>query len=383
MLYTELAKAAAEQISDNALWQMNEPDVRELIDVLEDKGNAFEGDFAVRLERLIKKIALVKPEASSEEFRRGISESIHSQSLGRLRLALGRVLSRRNKVLLLIDNLDKPWTKTADLGQLAEFLGGLLTATERIGIELGRAEKDRKAVTFSSAVFLRSDIFERIIDITLEPDKLSFTRMRWEDPEMLLRVIEERYIASHGELSDPATMWRKYFCPHVKGVPTRLYLTERILQRPRDIVYLVKAAVSFAVNRKRDRVEERDIFDGERMYSQYALDSILVENVGTFPQLEAFLFEFAGSASILLESEVEAVAAHCGIPEARWRELVEHLTKLSFFGLEIEEGRFAFSEEARELKLNQVMSKRYTERNGCPKRLEINKPFRSYLQVHD
>lgn len=383
MLYTELAIAAAAQISENAPWQLNEPDVRDLVDVLEDKGNAFEGDFAVRLERLVKKIALVKSEASSEEFRKGISESVHSQSLGRLRNALGRVLSRKNKVLLLIDNLDKPWTKTADLEQLAEFLRGLLTATERIGLELSRAEKDRKGVVFNSAIFMRSDIFERIIDITLEPDKLSFTRMRWEDPELLLRVIEERYVASHGERSDPAVMWKRYFCPHVKGVSTRHYLTQRILQRPRDIVYLVKAAVSFAVNRKRDRVEEKDIFDGERMYSQYALDSILVENVGTFPQLETLLFEFAGSSSIVTENEVQRIAVACGIPEARWAELVEHLTSLSFFGLEVEEGRFAFSEEKRDLKLNQVMSTRFLQRSGGEKRFEINKPFRVYLQVQD
>jgi len=383
MLYTELAIAAAKQINENALWQMNEPDVRELIDVLEDKGNAFEGDFAVRLERLIRKIALVNSEAPSEQFRKGISESIHSQSLGKLRVALGRVLSRKNKVLLLIDNLDKPWTKTADLEQLAEFLKGLLTATERIGLELSRAEKDRKAVIFNSAIFMRSDIFDKIIDITLEPDKLSFTRMRWDDPEMLLRVIEGRYIASHGEHSDPATMWKKYFCPHVKGLSTRHYLTQRILQRPRDIVYLVKAAVSIAVNRKRDRVEEKDIFDGERMYSQYALDSILVENVGTFPQLEAFLFEFAGSASIVTEGEIHRIAARCGITEDRWAELIEHLTALSFLGLEIEEGRFAFSEETRDLRLNRVMSSRYRERSTSEKRFEINKPFRSYLQVQD
>ena len=72
-------------------------------------------------------------------------------------------------------------------------------------------------------------------------------------------------------------MWRRYFCPQVKGIPTREYLTSRILKRPRDIVYFVKAVVSFAVNRKHDRVEEKNVIDGEKQYSQYALDSILVE----------------------------------------------------------------------------------------------------------
>ena len=383
MLYTELAIAAAKQIGENALWQMNDADVQELVNTLEDRGNAFEGDFAVRLERIIKKIAQVDADGPAEEFRKGISESIHSQSLGKLRLALGKVLSRKNKVLLLIDNLDKPWTKTADLKQLAEFLKGLLTAAERVGLELSRAEKDRKSVVFNSAIFMRSDIFEKVIDVTLEPDKLSFTRMRWEDPELLLRIIEERYVASHGDKSDPATMWKKYFCSTVQGMPTRHYLTQRILQRPRDIVYLVKAAVAFAVNRKRDRVEEKDIADGERQYSQYALDSILVENVGEFPEMEPFIFELAGSTSILSRAEIEKTALKCGVTEDRVNDLVEHLTKLSFLGVEIEASQFAFSEETRELRLNRVMSARFRERSGQEQRFEINKPFRAYLKVEE
>ena len=62
-------------------------------------------------------------------------------------------------------------------------------------------------------------------------------------------------------------------------------------------MYFVKAVVSFAVNRKHDRVEEKDVFDGEKQYSQYALDSILAENGITVPQLESVLFEFVGTPS--------------------------------------------------------------------------------------
>jgi hypothetical protein len=383
MLYTELASATVKQINENAIWQMTEPDVRDLVNLIEDESNAFSGDFTVRLERIIHKMGMISDSPSDQNFRKGISEAIHSSSLSRLRVALGKVLSKKKKVLLLVDNLDKPWTKTANFSQLAEFLRGLLSAVERVGDELCRGDKGRDQVSFNSAVFMRSDIFERVIDVTNEPDKLSYRRLRWDDPEMLLRVIEERYVASHGEHSDPAVMWRRYFCPTVRGIPTRQYLTQRILQRPRDIVYLVKAAVSFAVNRKRDRVEEKDILDAEKEYSQYALDSILVENGTVIAQLENLLFEFAGSSAILTGDDLAEIASRVSIQKDKVPEVIEHLIRLSFLGVEIDEGIFAYSEEARERKKNTVISDRFYKESDRSRRYEVSQPFRAYLEVRD
>jgi hypothetical protein len=65
--------------------------------------------------------------------------------------------------------------------------------------------------------------------VAREPDKLSFTRLKWDDPELLLRVVEERYVVSHGTASDPAEMWHRYFGAQVRGVPMREYLVSRIL----------------------------------------------------------------------------------------------------------------------------------------------------------
>lgn len=383
MLYTELARAAAQQITQSALWELVDPDAKELIDLLEDESKAFSGDFTVRLERVVKSLEILPHAESDEYFRKGISEALHSGALGRLRAILGRVLSKKRQVLLLIDNLDKPWTRNADLGQLAEFLLGLLTATNQIGTELNKGDRERGKPKFHSAIFLRSDIFEKVVASAREPDKLAYTRLRWDDPELLLRIIEERYVASHGTESDPSVMWRKYFCPHVKDIPTREYLTERILKRPRDIVYLVKAAVSFAVNRKHDRVEEKDVLDGEKQYSQYALDSILVENGVTIPQLESVLFEFVGCRAVSPEEDVKRLVSKAGIPTKNIDDVVDHLVKLSFLGVEIAEHFFAYSDEPRELKKNKILSDHFSEQNRRHRHYEITPPFRSYLEINE
>jgi hypothetical protein len=381
MLYTELARAAVKQITEQTVWDIANEETKELIDLLEDDKQAFGGEFIVRLERIVKSLEIIPTSESAETFHKGISEALHIGALAKLRTVLARVLSKKREVLLLIDNLDKPWTRNTDLEQLADFLLGLLTATNRIGDELNRGDRGRGKVRFNSAIFLRSDIFEKVIAAAREPDKLAYTRIRWEDSELLLRVIEERYVTSHGPGSDPSTMWRKYFCPQVKGIPTRDYLTSRILRRPRDIVYFVKAVVSFAVNRKHDRVEEKDIVDGEKQYSQYALDSILVENGITVPELESVLFEFIGNSAILSKSQVIRQISRANIPPEQVDGVIDHLVRLSFLGVEVADQNFSYSDEPRELKKNRVLSDRFLDGNEEGRRYEINPPFRSYLEI--
>jgi len=148
-------------------------------------------------------------------------------------------------------------------------------------------------------------------------------------------------------------------------------------------LYLVKAAVSFAVNRKHDRVEERDILDGEKQYSQYALDSILVENGITIPQLESVLFEFVGVRAVLTEESVKELVAKADIPAEKVDAVVEHLVKLSFMGVEISDQVFAYSDEPRELRKNRVLSERFLAEVQKKRQYEINKPFRSYLEVFE
>jgi hypothetical protein len=163
-------------------------------------------------------------------------------------------------------------------------------------------------VNVTLAVFIRADIFGKVLERAREADKLLYTRLTWNDPELLFRVIEERYEAyeaSH-EGAAGAELWSLYFCRTVKGIPTKDYLIAKILPRPRDMVYLVKAAVSKAVNRRHSMVKEEDILDAETEYSQYALKSILVENGVTLPELESILYEFAGTAAIVTEQEVRS-----------------------------------------------------------------------------
>ncbi len=382
MLYTEIAHTLLTQLQETALWQLSEPIYQNLLHHLNEEHSPFFGDFNERLERVVVSLGKLAAVGSSDLFRTGISEALHVGALGRLRTLLVEPLSKKHQILLLADNLDKPWTKSADLDQLSDFLLGLLGAANRVGEELRRKTKGKKPVVFHSAIFLRSDIFNRITAIAREPDKLSVTRLKWDDPEVLLRVVEERYIASHGSDSDPAEMWHRFFTPQVRGIPTREYLTSRVLWRPRDIVFFVKSAVSFAVNRKHDRVEEKDVLDGEKQYSQFALDSILVENGISIPALEGVLLEFVGSAAIVEESYVRQCIERAGLSLDKVDSVIEHLVNLTFLGLEVARGRFVYSDDPKNVKKHRVFAGHYADQAQV-RRYEINSAFRAYLEINE
>jgi hypothetical protein len=382
MLYTELALAAAQQIQ-SVPWLLSDSASLRLIDLISNEAKALSGDFTVRLESAVGKLAAVPSDGSAEKFHQGISEALHSTLLSRLRSILSEVLSKKRQVILLIDNLDKPWTKKADTEQLTQFLLGLINAAERVGGELRYGDRNRHSTKYNSAIFLRSDIFNRITETADEPDKISHTRLTWNDSELLLRIIEERYVASHGAKSDPADMWHKYFCPEVKNIPTRDYLVSRILPRPRDIVYIVKAAVSFAVNRKHDRVEPKDILDGEKQYSQYAWDSILVENSAVIPDLDKVLLEFVGGSSVLSEGLIRQHISSAGIEPEKVDDVISQLINLTFFAVEVNRGRFAYADEKKELQKNVILASRYAENYGVERRYEINAAFRAYLELQE
>jgi hypothetical protein len=383
LLYTELAKTTAEWIEEKPEGHVPSSDEERLLGLLGGDGKSLREDFAVRLERAVEALCRVEEGETIEASRVAISEALHDGVLRNLRVVLGRILADRNRVAILVDNLDKGWDKGSDLPHLTDLLLGLLGVARRIPLEFAKTDKWRQAIRMSLMVFLRSDIFATIMEAAREPDKISYSRLKWDDPEMLLRVIEERFKAAHSRNADPDQLWSRYFCPTVHGRPTRQYLYERILPRPRDIVFLCNAAVAIAVNRGHACIEEDDIIDAEKQYSQYAFEMIQVENGITVPELEAVLYEFVGRPAVLPEDEVINMLNAAAIDAAKHQSVIEHLVQLSFLGQEVRHDEFVYSDEEEELRKNMVLARRLVEEHGGPRRYQVNAPFRSFLEISE
>jgi len=383
LLYTEMAEALAVELRPSPSGMLGDDELA-LLRLLERESGKLSGEFSVRLERCVE--ALIRTnvtDSTIEASRLAISETLHQGEISELRLLMGRLLSRKRRVAVLIDNLDKAWDRQGNLGDLAQFLLGLLSAAGRVATDFRHEDSRRQAVSVSLAIFLRTDIFFQLLANAREPDKIIAFKVDWQDPELLRRVIEARFLSSHEDSVLPEELWTKYFLPSVRGMATKEYFTERILQRPRDLLIFVKAAVAVAVNRGQPLVREIDIAEAEKQYSQYALSSILVENGVTVLQLESILYEFAGASARLGTLEVASLLTKAKVPAEDHQKILDHLSSISFLGIEVKENDFRFAEDPIDYRKNAVLSQRLSERQGRPPRFLVHPAFRAFLEISE
>jgi arginine deiminase len=129
------------------------------------------------------------------------------------------------------------------------------------------------------------------------------------------------------------------------------------------------------------RVEEDDLISAEKQYSHYAFDSILVENGITVPQLEKLLYEFAGKHYLVSEDEIVKCIQNADLPVQMKESLIDHLIRLTFLGAEVDENRFVFTEDPKELRKNQILSAKLARQLKRIRRFKIHPAFQSFLDI--
>ena len=338
-------------------------------------------DFAARLEFAVNGLEGAQRMAGVTAERIAISERLHGGVLAELRRHLGRVLGNRERVAVLVDNLDKNWDKNVDVEESAVFILGLLAAIERIEDEFQREDHWRVPVNVSVTVFLRSDIYDRVREFAPEPDKISVTRMKWSSPELLRRVVEDRYVAQQLDAATPpAEFWERYFPQVVKGLAPDQHILGRIRPRPRDLIRIAKAAVASAVNAKRGVVEVRDLEAAEHEYSQFAAESLVVESSVGLVDFESVLIEFAGATPRLAETEVVQTIERAGVAADMADEYRKRLVSSGFLGYVMNGGAARFIDDPADMPLLDAMARR-TRASGGQIEFEIHTAFRRYLEV--
>ncbi len=358
---------------------------RQLVAFVNDTDSGLREEFAVRFEQsadAIEKAGLART-SSVNEGRDLLHEALHENTIRRLRKLIGPVVKGRNRVAILIDNLDKAWDRQADLDAVSHLLLGLLSAVGQVSVEYQKEDFWRDRVSISLATFLRSDIYAYLQRAAREPDKIPVSILSWDNQELLLRVIEERFLAVRPPGADSSQLWTQFFTAVVSGRPTKEYLLWRSLPRPRDIVYLCNAATTAAINAQHDAVLERDFLLAEQNYSQWALEALIVENGITISEFESVLFEFAGCRANLGRSAVQAIIRNVVKDEAKAEQVLDRLQEMSFVGREVADHRFAYPEIGPDSRKVDVLSRKLAERKRGEPRLEIHPAYRPYLEIAD
>jgi hypothetical protein len=381
LLYTELARSVYEEVLGKPIYYVRTEAEKELCEFVEEQQSLITPEFSVRLEAAVRSLRDLPAAGTLEARRATISERLHADMLARLRSLLGKVLHSRAKVAILVDNLDKSWDRDTNLDLLSELLFGLLSVSTRIAPDFSKESYWRGTVNLSLTLFLRSDIYAAMISYARERDKLPVRRITWHDSELLRRVVEERFVRSGADVVRPEDIWDRYFPPTVRSIPTRDHLAASVLPRPRDLIYLVKAALEFAVNRGHGRIEEKDLLSAQQQYSHFALDSVLAEATPRFPEMDDLLLEFAGGPEIVDGDRIKVGMRKAGIGEHRAGEMVDLLTQLTFLGPETAPGRFAFVYDEDVSMKAQVMARNIAEQSAAAPRYRINPAFHSFLEI--
>jgi Cdc6-like AAA superfamily ATPase len=377
LLYSDVALSLVNRIEAKALTAHTNKDL-EFIDFFNRHKGVLRGDFSSRLEQCIETIGqttATRIDGSTKDFREVMSETLHSVVLKELRERLVGTLPPRARVAIIVDNLDKAWDRQNDLRSLAEFLLGLLSAARKV-----RQELQNSNVQVSLAVFLRADIFEKVQEVAREPDKIQYTRLVWTDKELLYKLLEERFVAANGEDMRPEDLWGHFFCATVDGKATKEFLADAILPRPRDFLYLTKAAIATAVNRSHERVEEADVRTARKMYSEFATSIIFIEDNSEQNIIERVVYEFAGAPSTLSYDDVRARILKAEIQETSVDSVIEQLCALTFLGVEVADGDFRFPDSAAELKKVEVLARRLCEIRNSKPSYRIHRAFHPFLE---
>lgn len=379
LLATEISLAIERDLASRPAGLMPKGPEWDLLKFLAANEVWLKTDFASRLERAVDALLQTPAVDGLADQRSRISEALHAGPLRTLRELLAPALATRRRVYLIVDNLDKAWDRGADIRELARLILGLLACMDAFRADL---ERTPSAAPISLALFLRSDIFATVSTLAREPDKLPVHRLRWDQELPLLRIVESRYEATRSAEVAGGELWTQYFCAHVQGVKTTDWILGLCLPRPRDVLYLCRAAIDHAVAMRHGKVEADDLLAAERQYSLFAFEAAAIETQQRIKRADDVLLEFAGAPSSISHPQLTDILAAGGLAPWAHAGAIDALRDVSFLGVETGSTEPIFTDSPREKQRADVLARRHATQ-GRPITYAIHPAFRAYLELSD
>lgn len=381
LIYSQIAKSLYDKIKEKPLFALLDDENR-YMDFIQANESVFLTDFSTRLEEQIKKLRANDitniGAGNNREFRLKVAEILHEGVINEMKDYFGILIPKNHKLIVLIDNLDKSWKKDARLNILSRYILGLLGVSGRIFKELSYIKSIQTSISFHLTIFLRSDIFKHILSVAREPDKMEVSRLLWDDSEILLRIIEERFVELSSNKYEKKDLFSKFFVPEINGVSTKTFIINSIFPRPRDLIYFCKSCKDIAVSRGHDIIQEADVLFAYKEYSSWIFKSLLVENNILPSKMEDFLFELVGGNSVIEEDTIKEFMKNSGIPndtEGDIEKFIDNLVDLTILGREVREDLFEFEYDVENFKKIKIMAKKLNS-----KRYRIHNALLPFLE---
>ncbi|MDJ0773217.1 MAG: hypothetical protein QNJ49_07270 [Mastigocoleus sp. MO_167.B18] len=322
----------------------------------------FLSDLSVRFETLAKKLEIDLKDVdkpvegnSIPDIKDKVSEILHVKAIGSIKAQLSKLFaaSKLRKIVILIDNLDKAWQRSSNFEQQSLWILGLLNVSDFVVHDLSKIRsQSTPKITCNLTLFLRSDIFKYIQNHCPEPDKINCTYLKWNNKEILFRAIDKRLTSLNDNL-EVLTFWQKYIVESIGEEPIKDYIFNRILPRPRDLIYFLERANSLAVNKGHSTINSEDIEEAYKEYSDWIASYMRAESEAIFSnqagQFSDFLI-YLGENQIVSREEIIASAKKCNFISENEKEdkdkidnLIDHLVDISVLARETKHDIFEYT----------------------------------------
>ncbi len=261
------------------------------------------GDFTSRLKMAVDGVvAAMASTVTADDVRSKITNIMFEGAIPRLRSAIADFSDISDAIVILIDDLDKGWpplrVESHDISTVKHLLEGL-----------NRIQRDlrRHRVTMRHLVFLRSDIYERLVAQTSDRGKHNPIRVDWSDRQQLRNLIRERVVSSvPADKQDDA--WAAMNPPGPNS-DTLTLLIDNSLRRPRFLIDLCERTISCAMNRGHAFVMPDDVEEGLRQMALYLVSDFAYEMRDIAGTPENILYSFIGARGIMTGAEIAEIIA--------------------------------------------------------------------------
>ncbi len=261
------------------------------------------GDFTSRLRTAVDGVIAAMGQAQdSDEVRSRITNTMFEKFIPQLRTAIASFTDVTDEIVILIDDLDKGWPPRRVESHDVSTVKHLIESLNRIQRDLRRS-----SVTLRHLVFLRSDIYERLVQETSDRGKYNLIRVDWSDQAQLRNLIRERVVSS----IDPDKQRDAWDAinPNLTHGDTLALLIENSLRRPRFLIDLCEKTISCAINRGHAFVTPQDVEEGLRLMARYLVSDFAYEMRDVAGTPENILYSFIGCPGLMTETEIDAMVA--------------------------------------------------------------------------
>ncbi len=261
---------------------------------------AVAGDFTSRLRTAISLVLDEMSKVSSDaDVRTKITNLIFENPIPKLRECIVSFHDFFDEIVILIDDLDKGWPP------LQVEKHDIATIRHLVEV-LNRIQRDirKRGLLIRHVVFLRSDVYERLVEQTSDRGKYNVIKVDWSDPEQLRNLLKQRVVngldkAHHDDV------WSAVNPEMSDGISAIDYMINSSLRRPRFLIDLMERTLSFAINRGHGFVTKEDVMEGARQMSLYLVSDFAYEMRDIAGTPEDIFYSFIGVPATLTNGEVE------------------------------------------------------------------------------